>query len=80
MTPTIDTVLTEFLAEQRERLSARTFSNYEDVIGLLRSSLDNYGPNSLDARERRRWETAFEEDDEEAQQLQGDPPDKSVRK
>lgn len=64
MTPTIDTVLTEFLAEQRERLSARTFSNYEDVIGLLRSSLDNYGPNSLDARERRRWETAFEEDDE----------------
>lgn len=64
MTPTIDSTLTEFLAEQRERLSARTFANYEDVIGLLRSSLDNYGPNSLDARERRRWETAFEEDDE----------------
>ena len=63
-TPTIDSALTEFLAEQRERLSARTFANYEDVVGLLRSSLDNYGPNSLDARERRRWETAFEEDDE----------------
>jgi hypothetical protein len=62
--PTIDTALTEFTAEQRERLSARTFANYEDVIGLLRSSLDNYGPNSLDARERRRWEAAFEEDDE----------------
>lgn len=63
-TPTIDSALTEFLAEQRERLSARTFANYEDVIGLLRSSLDNYGPNSLDARERRRWEAAFKEDDE----------------
>lgn len=64
MTPTIDTVLTEFLAEQRERLSTRTFADYEDVIQLLRSSLDNYGPNALGARERRRWETAFEEDGE----------------
>jgi hypothetical protein len=64
VTPTIDTVLTEFLAEQRERLSTRTFADYEDVIQLLRSSLDNYGPNSLGARERRRWEAAFEEDDE----------------
>jgi hypothetical protein len=63
-TPTIDSALTEFLAEQRERLSARTFANYEDVVRLLRSSLDDYGPNSLDARERRRWEAAFEEDDE----------------
>ncbi len=63
-TPTIDSALTEFLAEQRERLSARTFANYEDVVRLLRNSLDNYGPNSLDARERRRWEAAFEEDDE----------------
>lgn len=64
MIPTIDTVLAEFLVEQRARLSARTFANYEDVIRLLRSSLDNYGPNSLDTGERRRWEAAFEEDDE----------------
>lgn len=63
-TSTIDAVLTEFLAEQRERLSARTFANYEDVVRLLRSSLDNYGPNSLDPDERRRWERAFESDDE----------------
>jgi hypothetical protein len=62
--PTIDAVLTEFLAEQRERLSARTFGNYEDIIRLLRSSLDNYGPNSLDRDERRRWEEVFESDDE----------------
>jgi hypothetical protein len=38
--------------------------DYEDVVRLLRSSLDNHGPNALDARERRRWEAAFEEDDE----------------
>lgn len=63
-TPTIDSALTEFLADQRERLSARTFGNYEDVVSLLRSSLDNYGPNSLDPDERRRWERAFESDDE----------------
>jgi hypothetical protein len=63
-TPTIDAALTEFLAEQRERLSARTFSNYEYVVELLRSSLDNYGPNSLDAKERRRWQPAFERDDQ----------------
>jgi hypothetical protein len=63
-TPTIDAVLTEFLAEQRDRLSARTFARYEDVIRLLRSSLDNYGPNSLDRDERHRWERAFESDDE----------------
>ena len=63
-TPTIDVVLAEFLGEQRERLSTRTFANYEDVVRLLRSSLDNYGPNSLDRDERRRWERAFESDDE----------------
>lgn len=45
-------------------MSARTFANYEDVVRLLRSSLDNYGPNSLDRDERRRWERAFESDDE----------------
>lgn len=63
---TIDAVLTEFLAEQRERLADSTFRNYEEVVGLLRRSLDGYGPNALDARERKLWERAYEEGDEEA--------------
>jgi hypothetical protein len=64
--PTIDDVLSEFLAEQRERLSARTFRNYAEVVELLRHSLDGYGHGSLDGDERRRWEKAFEGGDEEA--------------
>jgi hypothetical protein len=52
--PTIDDVLGEFLAEQRERLSARTFRNYDEVVELLRHSLDGYAYNSLDGDERRR--------------------------
>lgn len=64
--PTIDTVLDEFLAEQQERLSVRTFRNYEEVLELLRHSLNGYGPNDLDARERGRWERAYDAGDEEA--------------
>ena len=63
---TIDDVLGEFLAEQRERLSARTFRNYDEVVELLRHSLDGYAYNSLDDDERRRWEQAFESGDEGA--------------
>lgn len=64
--PTIDGVLGEFLAEQRERLSARTFRNYDEVVELLRHSLDGYAHSSLDGDERRRWEKAFESGDEGA--------------
>ena len=64
--PTIDVVLGEFLAEQRERVSARTFRNYDEVVELLRHSLDGYAYTSLDGDERRRWEQAFESGDEGA--------------
>lgn len=37
---TIDAALDQFLAEQRQRLSPRTFRNYEEVVELLRHSLD----------------------------------------
>ena len=37
---TIDEVLGRFLAEQRERLSDKTFRRYEEVVQLLRHSLD----------------------------------------
>ncbi len=45
--PTIDEVLTEFLAEQKERLSAKTLARYQEVIGLLTSSLNNYAYQAL---------------------------------
>ena len=62
--PTIDEALVEFLVEQEERLAARTFRNYADVIHLLRDCLNGYGYQSLDADERRRWESAYERDEE----------------
>ena len=57
---TIDQVLGRFLAEQRERLSEKTFRRYEEVVQLLRHSLDGYAYSSLDDSERRRWEAEFE--------------------
>jgi hypothetical protein len=63
---TIDEVLEQFLAEQRQRLSARTFRNYEDVIDLLRHSLESYAYQSLDAAERKRWEAEFEASEDAA--------------
>src|SRR5712691_7608370 len=65
-TVTIDEALDAFLAEQRERLSPKTLRNYEDVVSLLRRSLNGYAYESLDERERKRWETAFEDGDEQA--------------
>jgi hypothetical protein len=62
--PTIDEALDEFLVEQEKRLAPRTFRNYADVIHLLRDCLNGYGYQSLDADERRRWETAYERDEE----------------
>jgi hypothetical protein len=56
---TIDVVLGEFLAEQRERLSARTLRTYVEVVELPCHSLDGYAYSSLDGDERRRWEQAF---------------------
>jgi hypothetical protein len=63
-TTTIDEALETFLADQRERLSARTLRNYEDVIGLLRHCLNGYGPNALDEPDRKRWEEAYQDDEE----------------
>ena len=63
---TIHDVLSEFLAEQRERVSAKTFHNYEEIVELLRHSLDGYAYSSLDRGEHQRWEWAFESGDEHA--------------
>jgi len=63
---TIDTVLDAFLHEQRARLSERTYRNYQDVIRLLRDSLNMYAYSSLSAAEAKRWQKAFDAGDEEA--------------
>jgi hypothetical protein len=65
-TTTIDEALDAFLAEQRKRLSAKTLRNYEDVLSLLRSSLNGYAYQSLDSLEEKRWRKAFDAGDEEA--------------
>ena len=63
---TIDQVLPQFLAEQRERLSSRSSRRYEEVVELLRHCLDGYAYQSLDEEERRRWEEEFETNEEGA--------------
>lgn len=63
---TIDEALARFLAEHRERLSVRTFRRYEEVVELLRHCLDGYAYQSLDDKERRRWEAEFEANEEGA--------------
>lgn len=63
---TIDQVLDVFLREQRLRLSDRTYRNYEEVIRLLRHSLDSYGYTSLSEAEAKRFKAAFDAGDEEA--------------
>jgi hypothetical protein len=63
---TIDQVLPEFLGEQRQRLSERTFRRYEEVVELLRHCLDGYAYQSLNDEERKRWEAEFEANEEGA--------------
>ena len=66
ITVSIDEALDAFLADQRERLSPTTLRNYEEVVFLLRSSLNNYAYDSLDELEQKRWHKAYDEGDEEA--------------
>lgn len=65
-TVTIEQALDAFVEDQRQRLSARTMRGYDDVVELLRHSLNGYGPNALDQAEHRRWEKVFDSGDEEA--------------
>jgi hypothetical protein len=65
-TVTIDEAFETFLAEQRKRLSPKTLRNYEDVVHLLRDSLNSYAYDSLSKSEQNRWRAAFDEGDEEA--------------
>lgn len=64
--PSIDTVLAEFLAEQRERLAASTYRRYERIVELLRTCLNSYGHQSLTGADAERWRVAYDAGDEEA--------------
>jgi hypothetical protein len=63
---TINEALDRFLADQRERTSEKTFRRYQDVVQLLRHSLDGYAYSWLDENERQRWEKEFEANEEGA--------------
>lgn len=44
MSTTISQVFEEFLADQKARISHRTFLKYQSIIGLYKSYLENYRP------------------------------------
>lgn len=63
---TIDQALDAFTEDQRRRLSDRTMRTYEDVVGLLRDSLNGYAYQWLDKADARRFDKAYQAGDEEA--------------
>jgi hypothetical protein len=67
--PKIAQILSEFLAEQEQRLSGKSFSRYRQVVELLKTSLNNYayqGPCGVDAR---RFEQLYNAEGEEQRQF-----------
>jgi hypothetical protein len=64
ISPRIGVLLEEFLADQHRRLSAKTYSRYQDVIDLLRSCLNNYGHQYLNRDELTRFEAAYTNDED----------------
>jgi hypothetical protein len=59
--PTISQVLEEFLDEQRQQLKPRTLQNYENVIELLRHSINGYAYNTLDREERALFDELYDQ-------------------
>jgi hypothetical protein len=62
--PNIDELLDRFLADQGRRLSERTMAKYRSVVELLRSCLDNYGYQHLDAAAQDRFHAVYESDED----------------
>jgi len=57
--PTIAAVLAAFLAEQKQRLSPKTFAQYADVVELLQHSLNDYAYLTLSGRDAKRFDERF---------------------
>lgn len=75
--PSIEDVFREFLAEQRDRLSEKTFRRYDEIIDLFRGCLNNYAYQALSKPETILFDKYFNaegEDHREFCQLFG--PDK----
>lgn len=62
--PSIDQLLNNFLADQRQRLADRTYSNYESVVDLLRHCLNGYGYQHLEPADQDRFDAAYQTDEE----------------
>ena len=62
--PTISEVLAEYLADEKERVAPRTFAKYEDVVELLKHSLNGYAYSGLEETERALWKKHFNADGE----------------
>src|SRR5690625_767384 len=60
---TIDEVMTIFLKAQEERLSKRTFKDYESVIELFQIYLNGYGYQTLEESDMKLWENRFKDDE-----------------
>jgi hypothetical protein len=54
--PTIAVALEQFLDEQEQRLSPKTFAQYRDVVELLQHHLNGYAYLSLDELDAKRFE------------------------
>jgi hypothetical protein len=57
--PTIATVLAQFLAEQEQRLSPRTYAQYDDVVELLQHCLNGYASQSLTELDTKRFDRLY---------------------
>jgi hypothetical protein len=57
--PTIATVLAEFLTEQQQHRSPKTFAQYQDVVELLQHSLNGYAYLTLSELDAKRFDQRF---------------------
>src|SRR5712692_6980441 len=64
--PSIQDLLAGFLADQRDRLAPRTYRYYEYVVELLSHCLNGYAYQGLGEADRKRWQEAFDDGDEDA--------------
>jgi hypothetical protein len=67
--PTIAQVLSEFLAEQEQRLSGKSSSRYRQVVDLLKVSLNNYAYQGLTGADAERFDKLYNGHGEEKREF-----------
>lgn len=68
---TIETVLKEFLDEQRQRLKPRTYRDYEDVMNLFMEYLNSYAYLRLGTEDAERFDTLYKKEGKEYYEIFG---------